>query len=446
MNTCEQRRRPSHLVPLLATLASLGLTSSSVNAYELYSDGDNRLSADVSAMYSTLTSKKSYSAGSENRKGRSSWQEGFIKYGFKGSYGVGDVGLVYGGVSGLSSATWGDGDAGGFTSGNERETDWEDAYAGWKSSDLFPALGKDGIDFSLGRQGLIIGDGFVIKNDGLNYGDVLGNTYDRGGAYYLAARESFNKTAILRLGGAEGLRSDIAWLKSDNAAQAEFESTLVNIEHVSDAGTYAFMYLHGNGVNEHLATEAQLERKGMDLYSVRAVTSAGIENLRLSFEYVNEDKHNDGDAGYGEAAYTLANTPWAPTLTYRYSRFSKDYDSLFYGFKRGYGTWIQGEVAGNFSGPFNSNTQVQHVGLKLSPAETLSLGVLYFDFDSLDDSRGNLSGRELDLYAEWFPTAAIYVSPTLGFYKPDKSIDDGGLQLGGDGLNTYAQLTLGYTF
>lgn len=446
MKPCDQRRRPSCMGPLVAILAGLGLVSFTANAYELYAEGGNQLSADLTAMYSTLTSKKSYSAGSQNREGRSSWQEGYIKYGLSGSYGLSGAGMVYGGIAGLSSATWGDGDAGGFSSGNERETAWEDAYAGWRSADLFPELGKDGVDVSLGRQGLIIGDGFVIKNDGLNFGDVLGSTYERGGAYYLAARQSFNKTAIVRLGGAEGLRSDIAWLKSDNAAQAEFESTLVNIEHVSAAGTFALMYLHGNDVNEKLATEAQLERKGMDLYSVRAVTGAGIENMQLSFEYVNENKKNDGHAGYAEASYTLASVPWAPTLTYRYSRFSKDYDTLFYGFKRGYGTWIQGEVAGNFSGPFSSNTQIQHVGLKLSPAQTLSLGALYFEFDSLDDSRGNLSGRELDLYAEWFPTASIYVSPTVGFYKPDKSIDDGGLQLGGNGLNTYAQLTLGYTF
>ena len=441
MNT--MLHRPSRLVPLLATLISLGLVSATVSAYELYADGDDQLSADVIATFSTLTSEKSYAT---KREGRSSWQEGYIKYGLKGSYGLGGAGIVYGGVSALSSASWGDGDAADASSGDERETNWEDAYAGWKSGDLFPLLGKDGVDFSLGRQGLVIGDGFVLKNDGLNFGDTLGSTYDRGGAYYLAPRQAFNKTAILRLGGAEGLRSDIAWLKSDNALQGEFESTLVNIEHVSDAGTYAFMYLHGNDINEHLATEQQLERAGMDLYSVRAVTSAGVENLQLSFEYVSERKTNDADAGYGEVAYTLADAPWAPTLTYRYSRFSKDYDALYYGYSRGYGTWFQGEVAANYSGPYNSNTQVQHVGLKVSPSETLSFGALYFEFDSLDDSLGNLSAREFDLYAEWFPTEAIFVSPTVGFFKPDKRLDNGGSQAGGDGLNTYAQLTLGYTF
>lgn len=434
--------------PALMMLAALGagMVTTTASAYELYAEGDDTLSFDATAMYSALTSKKSYAIGSANSEGRKNWQEGYLKYGFKGSYGVGEGAVIYGGLSGLSSATWGDGDAGGFSSGDERETDWEDAYVGWKSGERVPWLGKDGIDFSLGRQGLIIGDGFVIKNDGFNYGDVLGSTYDRGGAYYLAARQSFAKTAILRLGGSQGLRADVAWLKSDNAGQADFESALVNLEHVSDAGTFAFMYLHGLDVDKHLATSAQLERDGMDLYSLRAVTSAGVENLALSFEYVVEDKRNDADAGYGEVAYTLAGLPWTPVLTYRYSRFSKDYDSLFYGFNRGYGTWVQGEVAGNYAGPLSSNTQVQHVGLKVSPSQSLNLGALYFDFDTLKDSYGNFSGRELDFYAEWFPTSAWYISPTLGFYKPDKSLEDGGSQLGGDGLNTYAQITVGYTF
>lgn len=441
--TVHQRLR---LVPMLAALAGVQMLPGSAWAYELYAEGEDTLSFDATAMAAALTSKKSYAVGSENSEGRKTWQEGYLKYGFKGSYGLGGAGSVYGGVSALSSATWGDGDAGGFSSGDERETNWEDAYVGWKSGDLFPLLGKDGIDFSLGRQGLIIGDGFVIKNDGFNYGDVLGDSYDRGGAYYLAARQAFNKTAVLRLGGAEGLRADIAYLKSDNAGQAEFESELVNIEHVSDAGTFAVMYLRGLDVNEKLATESQLERDGLDLYSLRAVTSAGVENLKLSFEYVVEDKRNDATAGYAEAAYTLADVTWAPTLTYRYSRFSEDYDTLFYGFYRGYGTWIQGEVGGNYSGPLSSNTRIQHVGFKVSPLENLNVGALYFDFDTINKDRGNLDARELDFYAEWFPTPAWYISPTIGFFKADKSIEDGGTQYGGNGLNTYAQLTVGYTF
>ena len=51
-----------------------------------------------------------------------------------------------------------------------------------------------------------------------------------------------------------------------------------------------------------------------------------------------------------------------------YQAFS-NWDAMFSGFNRGYGTWVQGEVAGNYSGPFNTNTEVQHVALKVKPLD-----------------------------------------------------------------------------
>ncbi|MNN90386.1 hypothetical protein D3C81_2083260 [compost metagenome] len=97
-------------------------------------------------------------------------------------------------------------------------------------------------------------------------------------------------------------------------------------------------------------------------------------------------------------------------------------------------------MAANYAGPFNSNTQVHHVGLKASPLENLTVGALYFDFDTLDTDLGNLSGRELDLYAEWMVNDHLMISPVLGFYQPERSAETGGTQLGGDGTNMYSQL------
>ena len=42
-----------------------------------------------------------------------------------------------------------------------------------------------------------------------------------------------------------------------------------------------------------------------------------------------------------------------------------------------------GEVAGNYAGPFNSNTGVHHVGLKATPREDITVGALFFDFDTV---------------------------------------------------------------
>lgn len=437
----------SHLkqyTPLALALA----TSLPTHAYELYNQNGSILNADLEAIFAAIHSDENYAVFGNREAGSSNWREGYVKYGLSGSQELGDNGRLYGAFNLLSSGTWGDGDAGGFTQGTERRTDVEDAYLGWRSGNLFPALGENGIDISAGRQEVIIGDGFLIKGDALNFGDVdLGADFDRGGAYYLAARKAFDQTAVLRLGGEKGWRSDMAWLKSDNRAQAETEMAIATLEHVAEPGTLGLTYIRGLDVNERFATPAQLERDDMDTVSLRGTGSLGVENLNLSFEYATQDRSSGREnAWYLEGSWTFADLMWSPTATYRYSRFSEAFDPLFYGMSRGYGTWFQGEVAGNYAGPFNSNTRVHHVGLKASPLENVTLGALYFDFDPIDRDLGNFGGRELDLYAEWMVNDHLLISPLVGFYKPDRSADQGGLQLGGDDTNTYVQLVVGTFF
>lgn len=434
----------SSRAPLALALAVAlgGLSLAPAHAYELYNQGDTQLNADLEAVFGLMHSRKNYALFGNRDSGGSSWREGYIKYGLSGSQGLGGAGSLYGAVSLISSGTWGDGDAAGFTEGSERRTDVEDAYLGWRSGNLFPTLGENGVDLSAGRQKVVIGDGFLINGDSLNFGDVdLGDDFDRGGAYYIAARKAFDQTAVLRLGGEQGLRGDLMWLKSDNRAQAETELAIATLEHVAEPGTLGLTWIRGLDVNERFASPAQAERDGMDTVSLRGAGGLGVENLNLAFEYATQDRSSGREnAWYLEGSWTFAELPWAPTATYRYSRFSEAFDPLFYGFNRGYGTWFQGEVAANYAGPFNSNTRVHHVGLKATPLESVTVGALYFDFDSIDKNLGDLGGRELDLYAEWMVNDHLLISPLLGLYQPERSADNGGVQLGGSGTNLYSQL------
>ncbi len=121
--------------------------------------------------------------------------------------------------------------------------------------------------------------------------------------------------------------------------------------------------------------------------------------------------------------------PWLPTLVYRYSSFSGDnpntaeneaFDPLFYGFSRGYGTWFQGEVAGNFTGPFNTNADIHHLGLKVAPRENIGLGLLYFNFKNDHPSGPSEDfGQEIDLYFEWGVKENLFVSGFVGYFDPD---------------------------
>ncbi|WP_264313683.1 alginate export family protein [Pseudomonas putida] len=438
-----------HHRPFRLTLAALlAGASMGASAHELYSDAERHLNANVEAVFGAFHSERSY-AIARDQPGSTSWREGYIKYGLSADQALGSVGSLYGAFAMLSSATWGDGDAAGFSDGSERTSKIEDAYLGWKSGNLVPMLGEDGIDLSFGKQMIAVGDGFLLQGDSLNVGHGLADgQFNRGGAYYLAARKSFDKTAVLRLGGSSGWRGDLMWLQSDNRAQANTELHVATLEHVADAGTVGLTYIGTTHVDEQYASPLQLERDGMKTYSLRGQGNAGVDNLFLSGEYAKQDKPHTAteDAWYLEAGWTFVDLPWQPNLSYRYSRFSEQYDTLFYGLGRGLGTWFQGEVAGNYAGPFNSNARVQKVGLVVSPTPTLNLGVMGFHFDTIDRSLGNVDGREVDLYAEWTINEHLMIVPLVGLYQPDRSVAQGGTQLGNNHDNLYGQVVFVSTF
>ena len=432
-----------HLLAALS-LAAL-LAQPSAQAIELYADDESHLNADILAVYGLFNSRKNYDA----TPGGSTWREGFIKYGISGDQRLAGNGSAYGALSWVSSATWGDGDAAGNTDGTERTTKLEDAYLGWRSGELFPLLGKDSVDASFGRQVVKLGRGFLINDDGPNLGKgPADGALNRGGAYYLAARHAFDRTAVLRLGGERGVHASVLWLKSDNRAQAETELAAGTLDYTTAAGTLGLTWVHGLGVTEQWASELQRQRDGMDTYSLRGEGNAGIDNASFAFEYAWQDKQAGPEkAWYAEAGYTFAELPWAPSLTYRYTRYSEGWDALFTGLSTGYGTWFQGEVAANYAGPFNSNTGVHHLGLVAKPLENLTLGALYFDFDTLHTRNAlNLGARELDLYVEWAVSPHLIVSPLVGLYQPKKDENTGGNQVGGNGTNLYSQVTLAMPF
>ena len=420
---------------LVAT--ALSTPWSVVSALNLKKTDTTEINFDFEAIFGLFHSEERY-AQLHTTPGSASWQEGYVKYGVSGSTEAGP-GRLFGAANLLTSATFGDGDAAGFTTGDESKTDFEDLYVGWRD---------DHVEFSLGSQNIIIGDGFLINGDALNLGkgfDVIPGApdFDRGGTYWLAGRKAFRKTAMLRLGYETGLRGDLFWLASNNPAQASMELAGLNVEHVADWGTVGAYYLEGLDVD---ATEAAFlgytHRDGQTTTGIRFQGNAGVENLFLSAEYTHQNQgdntRRDGDAWYFEAGWTFADIPWSPSINYRYSQFDEGFDPLFFGFNRGYGTWFQGEVAANYAGPFNSNTSVNHVALKASPTPTLSVGALLFDFQG--DTSDNLNATEINLFAEWVVNDHLILSPMIGFYDPDKSAAQGGTQLGTAGSSTYFQL------
>jgi hypothetical protein len=429
MNMSFKRSKLS--VCIYAALAGTPLLG---HAYSIVDNENSHLSFNGEAGVGTFQSQKTYG----NSKSSPAWQEGYIKYGLTGDKQMAN-GELFGSISAVSGGTWGDGDAGAATTGNEKKTALEDLFIGYRT---------DQIELSVGRQQFSIGDGFIINSDALNLGSGLDSiateiTPNRGGALWFAPRKAFANTAILRLGNNDGWRSDVYWLQSDNAGQASTEMAGINIENNNQYGVVGLLYNQGLSVDKKEADFfGYKKRDGQKTMSLRYQGNAGVEQLFLSSEYVKQtqgDNSKDANAWYAEAGWTFVDTAWSPSVNYRFTRYDEGYDPLFYGFSRGYGTWFQGEVAANYGGTSGNGiaSDIQSVSIKASPTEMLSVGAVYFDIsNNKNDTGGKNDAKELDLWAEWVVNDHLIVSPLVGFYSPKYSNS----KQGNTDTNMYSQI------
>jgi hypothetical protein len=379
------------------------------------------------------------------------WQEGYIKPILNGSYTTA-AGTVFGGLSYVGSMTRGDGDVAEFTSDSSEGGESELMYLGWESDMLFPALGEDAVEISVGEQEFAIGDGFLIMDGAFDFQE---------GAYWLAPHRSFDQTAVLKL-NTQPVRADIFYLEADD----DYENTELyglNVEYVNDAGVIGATWMQVTDTDVGGFYE---NRDGMDVFSIRAqgtpLHSLGNEDLFVAFEYALERSGDnldvDAEGWYAEAGYTFSNLPWTPTLSYRYAFFSGDedpddggyesFDPMFYGFSRGWGTHYMGEIVGEYY-LFNSNEKVHMLHLNMLPSDKISVGALYYDFQ-LDEK--NLYGEilsddqfaeEVNIYVDYSVTDYLYLSAVAAWASPG---DAGEEYTGGDDDSTLFEVFAVVTF
>lgn len=416
-------------VTLVAVACLFG--AASVQAFSLYSEGGFESSLNIELGAGIFSSDNAgFGAGrfSDNETSVG-WYEMFFKPILNASYTSEKFGTVYGGLSIVGSSTYGDGDVADFTSGNSDGWASEQAYLGFKTG-LLSGIGVDTLDISAGEQEFSIGDGFLIADGEFD------NIY---GSFWTAPRKSFKKTAIAKA-DIGAVHTDMFYLMSD-VDYADTELYGINVEYTDDnLGTIGASYMTVTDAKQGSFYE---NREGMDIYSVRAQGNMGIENLFLSAEYVKEtegDRLNvDADAYYSEIGYTFAKLPWSPTLTYKYAFFSGDedgadgnyesFDPIFYGALRGWGNHFMGEIVGEYY-LFNSN-QKTHMGkLNVVPYESLSLGLIYYNF-SLDEK--NMFGepvsddrfaQEINIYADYSVSENLYLTAVFAWATPEAAAQD----------------------
>jgi hypothetical protein len=337
--------------------------------------------------------------------------------------------VVYGGASAIGSLTVGDGDAGGFTDGGDKQLDVEALYAGWRSASLFAdSLGEHGLDVSLGRQDFHVGDGFLIWDGNFDTGGD--------GAYWLAPRSAFKMTGLIRL-KKDPLSGQLFYLEGDGD-QGNTQAAGVNLDYQPGFGTIGATYFQIVDVKADF--QAETPRQGMQVAALRLDEAhlPDFEDATLYAEYAQEfgrGNHVDFNAYafYVEPAYTFSSLPWTPTITYRFAYFSgdsdpndnnrKDFDPLFYEGDRAWGAWTQGEIVGNYL-LFNSNQYDHMVQISASPTDAVTIGAIYYHFDLAEKNYYGTSvddrdfADEVDVYTDWTVTDNISVGALYGVALP----------------------------
>lgn len=390
--------------------------------------------------YGIFHSQKSY-GNPEVQQSSTTWQELAASYGLKANASFNQH-AVYGSVIATSTATFGDGDASHVSNGHERRNNIGEWSLGLKDTPAEQAY--EHYNVSLGRQNIVVGDGFMVAGDAVNLGRAAADgSLDRGGAYYLAPRKAFDFSAVVQYRPVENLTTGLYYLKSNNKAQYDAELFVADALYQQDKFAVGGSYLGVIDVDDPLQ---QTRRAHLKNYALRGQYQFNPD-FQLKGEVVYQDNaQSNENAAYLAFNYKVPHSPHSAEWGYRFSLYSEHYDPMFYGNTVGLGGWIQGEVAGNYAGPNNKNTQVHQLSFSIKPKENLMFGAFAYRFETLKKSVQDLSSYELDFYSVWSPKKHIQVVPLIGFYKADKGMEQGGSQLFDHKLNSYTQLLLQYTY
>ncbi|WP_434670985.1 alginate export family protein (plasmid) [Klebsiella sp. B345] len=357
----------------------------------------------------------------KNTGSKAFWQEAFLKPGITLDFkATSEIDLLAGG-SVIGAATWGDGDAGGYSRSSDGNVAVEELYAGFRAGEL---------TFTAGRQNYMVGTGFIVMDGHLDE--------FKDGAYFLAPRTAFRDSAVLGIDH-DTLKMQAFTLKTDDHF-GDFRLNGINLDYSANNWvTLGAMVMKVNAPYNSTTT-----RDGMEVYNLRALNGKfpALPALTLNGEYAIQRGDGAGYtynayAWYTQADYALDSLPLKPTLGYRYATFSGDdnlndnqkrsWDSLSKGYI-GWGTWLIGDVVGNYL-LFNSNQRVQQFSLKTQLTDTLTLGGIYYQFwlDKPNYYGTPVSDRrfadEYALYLDWTPTPAFYTSLSYNWVKPKRGAE-----------------------
>ncbi len=253
-------------------------------------------------------------------RGYGGWMEGFVHAGLYGITPLGESLSVYGGVSGIYSAS----------AGRELFTDRtrgflgiEDAFIGLVGGATLPSGDRLVVNASFGRQRFGIGDGFLIANTASNGGERA--------ALQSNPRWAADRLALLQARW-NNLKIEAFHLDPDELREVDSKTKIVglNVE-ARLAGSLTMgataLYVPSSNYKYYTATEV-LSREGLQVFDARLrwqPNPAGA-GLFLAAEAALQRNNRIDMRAFGwtaELGYSFGDAlPWSPTVSYRYASFT----------------------------------------------------------------------------------------------------------------------------
>lgn len=373
------------------------------------------------------------------------WIEGAIKPSFGGVYTTGNSSQIYGKFSVVGERTYGNSPP--LVGGDASSFKEEDLYLGWRSGNTIGGE-ENVLDFTVGRTQYKLGHGMLVYD-----GAAEGGSY---GGFWTNARKAFELAAIGR------------YTPGNNTFEAFYLDKDELPESDSDTELSGFNYEYAIGEDTTLGAtymavsadpDDNFTRDGMDVYNLRAFTAplSALKALSFELEYAKEENGDvvDSMAWNALAAYQF-DSSWAPKLSYRYAYFEGDdpetdtyegFDGLLTGFYD-WGSWWQGEIAGEYF-LSNSNLISHQIRLHATPTESLSTGLIYYNFllDNPAAAGENVTSdkvaNELDWYADWSINDNFMLSLVLAVADPNDAMKQSS---GRTDTFTYGMVYLAYSF
>lgn len=343
-------------------------------------DNDSYLQATLQVDFAVFNQRNSWFGNSKSVLGEISdfWWESLVRPGIEGSFTLSNYQKVYGRLDAVQANSGSEIDAIGSNIGLGAVSDLrvENAYAGWRSGNLFGALGEDFLDISFGRQQYIAGNGFLLYSQG-------GSGYNRA-AMYLGGRRSAEYAGIVRMKSG-GWSGDFFYLEADDIAETNTRAGGATMDYLFEK----LATLGGGYYAVESDDPERLARDAMKIYDIRGSIKPFemsealqvLKPLKFEAEYAYEDKKKgfgEGNGWYIAASYPFDTIPWKPALTYRYASFNENFDPLFYS-ATDWGIWLQGEIVGEFV-LGNTNLDSQMIRLKVQPVAPVTVNFIYYHF------------------------------------------------------------------